>query len=545
MRIIAALIVTFLMLGNAQAQIIKLELISKKLERKYKTAVVRIGGKSYVWGELKSGFDFKKFKWIDKSIELFVLDQKKLDRLPYKVGSNGKKKATNKKNVVRVMQEHIPKGRGISRYLKDHTFPGIVNEFQLRYGLTKSVRNDLKKVKKASREWFRAQRRLINELDRLQNWLRGVGLAKSADLIAKETKREQKTLKVDAIRDRAMLAQKSVRPIQIPDDLEAAAASITNGQVKFVGYESQHIRLFFPKGRIEAASAKKLLELGETVIEGIRREFADPYAGNEDAEGTLADETPDGVFAEFCWVPDGDDNYEKFWIEFYGRDWGSEPDRSKRLTMGGTRARALRATQYIHYSRLKDATDHEGNIVHGLGHDLMNIHFAEGARADHQAWLSEGMAYYCSFEYLGRNTVTCKEFKQEEYARSIGKEGEKTVQLGQRETFNRVALSKGAPINSLITKSLFQLDNADLAKSWSLFDFLARKGGMKAVLWLRAANRHSRRNTDGLINKLRPDSNEIWGIKKGEKDFYTWLDNQWKVFARAGQKKDGSTRRRK
>ena len=159
---------------------------------------------------------------------------------------------------------------------------------------------------------------------------------------------------------------------------------------------------------------------------------------------------------------------------------------------------AVETQAYVNFWRVNPNFDHEGAVAHHLGHVLANQIFNEGIRGERQAWIGEGAGYYNSFEFLGRNTVTCKAFDEREYDRDPGEEGEKEVVEGMREAFNRLAIKKGLPIEELARKTLFQMDNADLAKSWSLFDWFAERDGIRGIRFLQLASRNTgASNRDG------------------------------------------------
>src|SRR5690606_15770869 len=139
------------------------------------------------------------------------------------------------------------------------------------------------------------------------------------------------------------------------------------------------------------------------------------------------------------------------------------------LNSGGSRRRLFGAPEHLDYFKLDENTDLEGIVTHGLGHHLVAVHYNMNRRNDSQDWLREGCALYLSLEYLGRNTVTCKAFAPpSRYVHEKGKEAEKTLQVGLRAYFNSLALEQGPPIDRLAMKKLFEMEDGDLAKSWSL-----------------------------------------------------------------------------
>jgi hypothetical protein len=102
--------------------------------------------------------------------------------------------------------------------------------------------------------------------------------------------------------------------------------------------------------------------------------------------------------------------------------------------------------------------------------------------------------------------------------------------------YNAIALELGRPIDQLARKSLFELDDADLAKSWSFLDYIARAEGKPGQLWLRSAGEHSH-NDKTFLAEWRTDAARILGV--GEADAFKAMDARWRQFAETmGHKED-------
>jgi hypothetical protein len=151
-----------------------------------------------------------------------------------------------------------------------------------------------------------------------------------------------------------------------------------------------------------------------------------------------------------------------------------------------------------------------------------------------QPWMEEGLGYYISLEFLGRNTVTCREFRETQYGKQDEKEGYKEVILGYRDILTKSALDEGPRIDRVMLKNLVEMENPDLAKSWSFFEYVARTGDLAGQRWLRAACEKAHNKTS-FLNELRPISEEIYGVK-GE-DVYKVLDDRWRAYAEAERDK--------
>lgn len=208
--------------------------------------------------------------------------------------------------------------------------------------------------------------------------------------------------------------------------------------------------------------------------------------------------------------------------------------------MSGTRSRFSRGINYVDYWKSTTESDHQGMVAHGLGHALANIWFNNDGMNGAQPWLAEAVGYYISFEFLGRNSVTCKQFKKRTYARDPGAEGLKTVAQGQRAAFNELALRKGSSLDVLAQKTLYQMEDADLAKSWSMFDFIANKEGLKGILFLRSACANARDKSTFIKSWMR-ESVEIFETKGANP--ISLLEKRWRDYAAVDQMK--TSRKRK
>ena len=97
---------------------------------------------------------------------------------------------------------------------------------------------------------------------------------------------------------------------------------------------------------------------------------------------------------------------------------------------------------------------------------------------------------------------------------------------------NEIALTMGRPIDQLALRRIFDMDDADLAKSWSFFDYLARKEGKAGQRWLRAAATHSRSRST-FITKWREAAADILGV--GAADAFNTLERRWREYASGEQ----------
>ncbi|MCA9320554.1 MAG: hypothetical protein KDB53_07455, partial [Planctomycetes bacterium] len=246
----------------ATGQIFKVRLKDKGAERKYAAHLTMINGEPFVIGEHKSGLKIQEnnITIVGKDfVELWVMDPKYPDRLPYKVSRDGEKEAVSKKSVVAVAREHLAEKNAVGYLLRNQNLTGIVSEYELRNSAIEEIRDKVDAEKRGTQPWFAAQRRLIDQLDRLRIWLEAMSLDRAARQLEKSISKEQKLLKEDAIRDRAEMGMKSIKPIAVMDELVEVASSLSGGQLQFKAFESQHIRLMVPKSMLEDETAKNLL----------------------------------------------------------------------------------------------------------------------------------------------------------------------------------------------------------------------------------------------------------------------------------------------
>ncbi|MFT7616652.1 MAG: hypothetical protein ACI97A_000276 [Planctomycetota bacterium] len=536
MRIFYCLLLSLLLSLPAGAQIVGIRLTGKKAEKKYRKYLTEIDGERVICGEFKFGIRYKAKGSVEifgpKHIELWVGDTVNPEKVPYKlVGED--KVAVGKKGFVKISRDHIPKANYMKTVARDQTFYGLASEYKLRKEAIDVSSAKVKEMKKGTTAWFNAQRKVMARCDRLGAWL-SAGVFKAAGRKWKaKAEKIRSSLKGDALAERKGKALKSAQAANNPDGLDEITDKGKRLTMKTV--ESMHTRLIYDTTIISPKRALDLSKKAEEIIEGFRRELVDPYA--EEFE----DNIPDKIFVEFFFMHDDVELFEAYWREFYGRVFTK--DRERYLKSTGQRAHNLRGNAYVHFSRFTAEGDFEGSIAHQLGHDLANVHFNNDDHRGTMDWLEEGCAYYVSFEFLGRNTVTCYQLKHDKYDTKVGAEGLKTLQTGQRESFNTLALKAAVPLHSLMPKELFQMQDADLAKCWSFFDFLARKRTDKIVEFLRITCQAAR-SKGKFHSEVRELGGPVFGVKAGE-DVFKYLDNAWKAYAKSGQKKSSKRKKRR
>jgi hypothetical protein len=86
------------------------------------------------------------------------------------------------------------------------------------------------------------------------------------------------------------------------------------------------------------------------------------------------------------------------------------------------------------------------------------------------------------------------------------------------------------------------MDDADVAKSWSFFDYLVREEGKNAQLWLRAAGKLSL-DRASMIAAWREAATKLLGVPPGRS--LRVLEDRWKDWAIDMQDTSDDVRRRR
>ncbi|MCB9915160.1 MAG: hypothetical protein H6828_08430 [Planctomycetes bacterium] len=517
---------------RSHAQVIAVHFKDEKAAGKYKDHLTEYRGELVVIGEPKVGFVYSEqnhnLSYVPNgSNELFVVDPKDPGKFAYFV-VDGERVEASKKNKLVIQGAHV---KGLTMLMRDQTLPGLSKEYNIRTQQIEEFRADRDRYDKTSREWQARHVRLVTAMERLVGWLESTGFPAAIKSLQKDLAKENKAARDEAIRARGQAALDSVEACEVPETLKSLSQEASGGHDVFHGFQSQHLRIYYCDP-ITDAEAEAALELGERVIEGFRAEFVDPYLAED-----YVDHIPDRRFHEFLFVPDDIPKYEKYTTGFYGVSW--RENREQRLAMGGGRTTGGRPEpMFIDFWKMRD-NDLQGIVCHSLGHSLASLHYGGGMSLN-QDWLAEAVGYQVSFEHLGRNNVTCKAFDKEKSGylkrdKQERKEGEKTVGEGRRDVYNQVALSEGRSIDQIALKTLFELEDADLAKSWSFYDYVCRKEGKAGQEWLRAAGECSR-NRQTFLQKWREAAASILTVSPGEA--FRSLEERWRSYASTEQSTD-------
>ena len=514
----------------AQAQILGIEIKDPKVIKKHRKHVVDINGRKMIVGEPLAGITWdsatrtSNYQGSGANV-LYVADPKDPEKVPYRfkrgerVSAGGKGKLTINGADITAIHAHLP----------EQSLMGLAEEYTLRIQELDDLESERKGCSKGTVEWFAVQERIVVHLERLENWLRRTAFPAAADEVVRDLRKERKVKLVDGVDARALRARESVEKMPTPALLESAAEEHGGGKYHFRVHQSQHVRITHCVEVVPDAVAVSLLELAERLIEGFRVDLVDPYRSEY-----FHDKIPDGWFQEFYFGPDDLHMHEKMWESYYAQNWGAR--KAERLQMAGTSTNAGPPLRRVNYWRLNGSSDLDGMIAHGLGHTLADLHYGGSLAGMTQDWLEEAVGYYLSIEYLGRNNVTCHghyDPEKDRYGKSKRDQeekikGDKPLRMGLRDFFVEHALAEGPRYEKLIPKIRFELNEADLCKGWSFYEFLVKSEGLNGQLLLRATCKQAR-NKSTFINSLREDGASLYELK-GE-NFYTWIEERWRAWA--------------
>jgi len=494
--------------------------------RPYRKHLTRFRGEQVLIGEPKAGVTHdeaaQKIHYSNGANEFFVADPGDPSAVPYQ-WKNGERTTRGGKGVVSVTGTSIQKIQVIDR---DNSLLGLAREYQFRLASLDVLRKERDAFGKGDAAWFTAHGRLLSALERLQQWLENTMFPDAAERVLKEIAKERKLAARDAAQQRLKTALDTIgrhRELTDVGGVDAAGA-------KFFDVQSRHVRITYCH-LLSHDRVRELMVLAEKLIDGFQRDMIDPFLGDD-----YADTLPGGLVTEFYFGPDVTTLHEAFLVNHYKLAWSSDPeDKNRKLNSPGNRFRfSTGDKRFLDYWRIKESQDPEGIVAHGLGHALSGWHYHRGRLGGSQPWLDEGVGYHLSFGYLGRNSVTCFEHRKADYAHNPGPEGEKTVDFGQRAAFNGLALLRGPSLDVLAMKTLFAMKDEDLAKAWSLYDWVATTQGKRGQQWLRAACDAS---GQGFLGKWRASSERIFGVA-GE-DVFQRVDDLWRDYAERTQPNAG------
>jgi hypothetical protein len=200
---------------------------------------------------------------------------------------------------------------------------------------------------------------------------------------------------------------------------------------------------------------------------------------------------------------------------------------AKRVT--GTPFYRSSAPSYIDPLLTGEGSDFEGAIAHQMGHFLTNLHYNQDRRSEVPSFIEEGVANWLSLEYLGRNSVQCVNFDIGKYAAKKSSEtDESALRQGTADIYHRLALEEGASIDTLALRPLSEFTDPDIAKSYSLYNFVAKTQGEKGQRWLRACCNAAAVPAQ-LVPQWRKKGEEIYEVKGV--DIFRKINEEWIAYA--------------
>jgi hypothetical protein len=501
----------------AHAQVWAVFLKDPRQLKRFAGHTALVNGELALIGEAKAGINLvngqAQYSGGDGNNEFWLAFTDDPTNLPYKLVEGKYESAGKKGGTTSLKGDQIER---MQSYLPRHSLYGLAREYSIRRQAATELQVQRDASKPGSPEWSTAHVRYLAQLEQLKTWLQQTCYADAATKLGAEIAKQGKQVAKEARAQRLASALASIQMTPTPSKLTELAARLAPGK-SFKVAESLHLRFTY-ESALPDDQVKALLELAERMIDGFRAEFVDPHL----SEGFL-DQIPDKRFMEFWWGPEERDAHARFLTDWYGVSWGSNAEQ--RIAAMSGRYRRNDEIEYLDYWKIADNKDFDAIVAHQLGHVLANLHYNANRKGDLPSWIEEGVGYWLALSYLGKNGVTCKEFAQASYAKTASHEVERSVFLGESEIFTTLALDHGAPIDALLRKPLHTMEDADLAKAWSFFEYLGDREGKPGQEWLRAVcELYSAGTLSG--DAWRKKTEELFGVT-GE-DVFKLLDKRWK-----------------
>lgn len=514
----------------APAQIVYVKVKdAKSLQKRFPANTIDLRGDTVLVGEMKSGVTFTggRFNYTgdNGNNEFYVVNNGDPAVVPYDVVDGAAVPGKVKNGVVTLKGKEIA---DIQYLLRNTSLYGLAREYAQRKLAVATLLKARDVNKSATPEWLLAHARYVTELERLQAWLANTIYPEAAKKLQPDIDKQRKSVAKEAREQRLAESLASVKVAAVPPRLDEVAKAVAPS-AKFRVVDSRHLRITCLDS-ISEVQAKELAELGEKIIDGFRVSAVDPWLGDD-----FKDTIPDTQFIEFWFGPDDANAHEHFLTDYYGLSWGDHKEQRVAALSGAYRRK--QSPEYLEYWKIADNKDFDGIVAHDLGHVLANLHWNQGRPDSSGAlpdFLFEGLAYELSLSWLGRNSVTCKEFVQEQYAKPKGQnEVANSIRMGELELYSKVALENGPPVDALIRKPLHQMSDGDLAKSWSFVEFLLSQKNKPGQLFLRQLCDVISKS--GLSNsQIRELAEKSFSVTN--QDVFKVLDEQWKAHVELLQK---------
>lgn len=507
--------------GQVQAQIVVVRLADEKAARRYKKAAdgLLLTGEPRTellvgpGGELGPG---------DGELELFVLDRKDPAREVWRL-KKGERVPDKRTDLVRVRAQDRAEIRVI---LPGETMVGIAREYRRRREALGALADALGDLKPDAPAWPLAYDRLVAGHDSLAAWLENVGQSQIAEEVAQDALELHSAALAGRAEDLLTLALGSIERVDPPAELLEAT-----GGVDYFAQESLHLRILYEEG-ISHDAVRAALELGERILTSFRLEHVEPHVQASLAAGDaepFEDRIPRSeVFHEFLITPDDNEHYASVTSALYPIDWEKN---AQALELRGT---TLNGVKRVRFATLwkNSELNLEAVVAHRLGHSVARQHFGRGTRLDVD-WIEEALGYHFSFTTLGWNGVLCHDFTTEPVTRARRREvhdEHPSAIFGRREAFQALALSEGQPLERLCNERLREMGDGDLAKAWSLLDWILATQGRSGHELLRAAG-SAAAEPDTYLARWREAAASYRGSTPGE--VLAEFEAEWRAHAEA------------
>lgn len=515
-----------LLAASPSAQVFGVFFQDEDAAKGYRKSLVQWGDEQIVACEAWQGLNYDPttgvISYPPDSIEVLPADPEDPAELPYEL-EDGRRVPKRRGGTLSIQMADVSR---IDLLIPGNSLYGLAHDYAQQRAELDELEEARDDLPRGGAEWNRAHLRLLSRYSALRSWLARSFWTAAVEDVDKEIERQRRRARRDAPEERLERALASVRAVETPEALAQACATITGGELEMGVVESEHLRIVHDLSTLPSETAQELATFAERIIETFRRDHVDPYLSEE-----FPDHIPDHAFLEFWIGPDRLDWHEAFYVEYYGETWGD--NKEERLRVRGSYRRRADAPEFLDYGKRED---HElyGVVTHRVGHVLSDLHYNAGVDAMKQDWLEEAVGYAVAFEHLGRNEETCYSFQAESRTRGgarVGGEDPRQLEvlMGERWLFNELALDEGRPIERLLPVPLWEMGDADLAKAWSFYDYLAQEEGVRGQQWLRAACELARSGDAQWVNQLRERGAALFEVEPARA--FSHLEERWRAYA--------------
>lgn len=531
MRVLVALLLAVLVSESAAAQVVYVVFRDRNIEKRYKQYLTKVNGIDALVGEPKEGVKILENGTInyingaDAVNHLWVADSAHPDKPPYEIDKKNGEKVKAKKGKGDVVSFSGYDIQGIKYVDPLRSLEGYAEEYLQRIGEIEALEEGLKGQARGTKDWFVQHGRIVGRYVQLQSWLVNAGYAKAAENMEKAVTKQRKVIAKESAAVREAAAMKSIHMVDAPAKLTEVSKAVASG-AEFHVQESKHMRVTY-LASVQDATVQTALSVVEQIIEGFRREHVDPYVG-DDFEDWIPEE---GLLVEFYFGPPDPGAHEHFLTDYYGLQWGKYKEQE--MAASGSLYYRDEGPYYLHYRKLLDGIDLEGYLAHGIGWALADLHYNKGRRNDAQPWIMEAAGYEAALSYLGRNNITTFSDGVAEYAQQAREKGFKTAKSGLRGFYNETAREKGAKVDAIGPKQLFQLTDEDYCKAWSFLDYVVRALGKEGQVWLRDTCAAAE-DKAVFMTEWRKATERLHPVGSGV-DVFTELEKGWKRYAEREQ----------